>query len=170
MTLCWNLGGYGGSWMGLGSLVMFWMCSFDVNKLNFKIWKKIVMFHGVKTPPEDWCWSLGGCGGSWLGLGSLITCLMFSYDAQKLKGILKQKYKCLSNERRGNSETNCVGPRLKFHLWPEKFKKNCLQQDIQQFCLHGEASAVQMEFQFRTNAIGLKTSSPNTYWRLIWEF
>ena len=48
-----------------------------------------------------------------------------------------EKYKCLSNERRRNSETNCVGPILKFHLWPEKFKKNCLQLEIHQFSLAG---------------------------------
>ena len=45
-----------------------------------------------------------------------IEAINLSYGTMGLKGILKQKYKCLSNKRRGHSETNCVGPRLKFHL------------------------------------------------------
>ena len=39
--------------------------------------------------------------------------------------------------REGNSKTNCIGSKLKFHLWPEKFKKNCLLLEIHQFSLAG---------------------------------
>ena len=37
MTLCWSLGGHGGSWLRLGSLITIWMCSFDDNKLKFQV-------------------------------------------------------------------------------------------------------------------------------------
>ena len=44
MTLCRSLGGRGGSWLGLGSLIMLLMCSYDVNKLKFQIWKRSDLF------------------------------------------------------------------------------------------------------------------------------
>ena len=37
---------------GLGSLITFWMLSFDEIKIEFQR-KKSVMFEGVKNPPEE---------------------------------------------------------------------------------------------------------------------
>ena len=64
MTLCWSLGGRGGSWLGLGSMIKFLyvgMCSLNVNKLKFQVWKKSDMFE-LSYDEICWikiCWHLG---------------------------------------------------------------------------------------------------------------
>ena len=54
MTLGWSLGVCGGTWLELASLITFWLCSLDDNKLKFPISQKNVMFEVIKTPPEEW--------------------------------------------------------------------------------------------------------------------
>ena len=53
MTLCWSLGGCGGSWLGLGSVIMVWMWSFNAHKLKFQVWKKLDMF---ELSYDEMCW------------------------------------------------------------------------------------------------------------------
>ena len=81
MTPCWSLGGQGGSWLVLGSLITLWMCLYSVNKLNFQVSWKLVMSEGVKNTLKSETFSRVSAGDSaedsWLGLGSLIMSLMF---------------------------------------------------------------------------------------------
>ena len=67
MTLCWRLGGRRGSWLGLGFMIMIWICSFDVNKLKFQVSLKSVRF---ELRYDEICWigiwcPLDQIGGIW---------------------------------------------------------------------------------------------------------
>ena len=75
MTHCWSLGGGWGSLLGLRSMIIFLMCSFDDTKLKFQVWNKSDMF---ELNYDDICWIkmcwdwTGQIGGSGIrsGIGS----------------------------------------------------------------------------------------------------
>ena len=65
---------YGHSWLGLVSLMTFWMVCICPEEAMFKIWLKSVKFEGIKITLKDW-WHCCIC---WWSLGWLWTFLNFA--------------------------------------------------------------------------------------------
>ena len=60
IKLFWKLGGCGGSWMGLGSLINIWISWFWYDEATVRISALKIEYEGVKDPPEEWWHSDGG--------------------------------------------------------------------------------------------------------------
>ena len=62
---------YGHSWLGMVSLMLFWMVSICPEGAMFKIWLKSAEFKGIKNSLKDgWhCWRFGGCWRLLMGAG-----------------------------------------------------------------------------------------------------